>query len=49
MTVYRNVRKTHYFLSGKKSKPSVLTSSINAAEQTEPDVEILSGCQETKS
>ena len=33
----------------KKSKPSVLTSSINTAEQTVPDVEILSGCQETKS
>ena len=33
----------------KKSKPSVSTSSINPAEQTEPDVEILSACQEAKS
>ena len=33
----------------KKSKPSVSTSSINTAEQTEPDVEILLACQEAKS
>ena len=33
----------------KKSKPSVSTSSINTAEQTEPDVEILPACQEAKS
>ena len=33
----------------KKSKPLVSTSSINTAEQTEPDVEILLACQEAKS
>ena len=33
----------------KKSKSSVSTSSINTAEQTEPDVEILPACQEAKS
>ena len=49
MKVYRNVRKTHYFLSGKKSKPSVSTLSINTAEQTEPDLEIFPACQEAKS
>ena len=49
MKVYRNVRKTHYFLSEKKSQPSASTSSINAAEQAEPDVEILPACQEAKS
>ena len=49
MKVYRNVRKTHYFLSEKKSQPSASTSSINTAEQAEPDVEILPACQEAKS
>ena len=49
MKVYRNVRKTHYFLSEKKSKPSASTSSINTAEQAEPDVEILPACLEAKS
>ena len=33
----------------KKSKPSVSTSKINTAEQTEPDVEILPAYQEAKS
>ena len=33
----------------KKSKPLVSTSSINTAEQTEPDVEIFPACQEVKS
>ena len=33
----------------KKSKPSVSTSRINTAEQTEPDVEILLTCEEAKS
>ena len=33
----------------KKSKPSISASSINTAEQTEPDVEILLACQEAKS
>ena len=33
----------------KKSKPSVSRSSINTAEKTEPDVEILLACQEAKS
>ena len=32
-----------------KSKPSVSISSINTAEQMEPDVEILPACQEAKS
>ena len=32
----------------KKSKPSVSTSSINTAEQTESDVEILLTCEEAK-